>query len=197
MNNSIKQFNNSIQNIRDLTSTIERLDNITTNLVDLSDLYRSQIVLVISSLDHFIHEFVLEEMLEIYNGRRNATNSFNAFTVPISSFLHFRPTDSFIASHIRQKNSWLSFQDPDKIADAIRHISDKKIWEEVSPGFRLSAGDIKTKLKLVVDRRNKIAHEADIDPSFPDRKWPISITDVRETIDFIEKLANELYRKVK
>jgi hypothetical protein len=197
MNNSIKQFNNSIQNIRDLTSTIERLDNITTNLVDFSDLYRSQIVLVISSLDHFIHEFVLEEMLEIYNGRRNATNSFNAFTVPISSFLQFRPTDSFIASHIRQKNSWLSFQDPDKIADAIRHISDKKIWEEVSPEFRLNAGDIKTKLKLVVDRRNKIAHEADIDPSFPSRKWPISITDVRETIDFIEKLANELYRKVK
>lgn len=197
MNNSIKQFNSSIQNIRDLTSTIEQLDIITTNLVDLSDLYRSQIVLVISSLDHFIHEFVLEEMLEIYNGRRNTTNSFNTFTVPISSFLQIRPTDSFIASHIRQKNSWLSFQDPDKIADAIRYISDKKIWEEVSLGFRLNAGDIKTKLKLVVDRRNKIAHEADIDPSFPDRKWPISINDVRETTDFIEKLANELYRTVK
>ena len=197
MTNSINQFNTSVQSIKDLTSTVEHLDSLTTNLLDLSDLYRSQIVLIVSSLDHFIHEFVLDQMMEIYNGRRFPTNSFQNFQIPISSILNTRPSDSIVASHIRQKHSWLSFQDPDKIADAIRLISDKKLWEEVSPAFRLGAGDLKTKLKLIIDRRNKIAHEADIDPSFPGRKWPISITDVRETVDFIENLVNEIYAKIK
>lgn len=197
MSDSKTQFDSGITSIRDLTATIKQIDGLTTNLLDLSDLYRSQIVLVVSALDHFIHSFVLEEMLEIYSGRRSTTNSFNDYPIPISSVQTGRPSMSTIASHIRQKHSWLTFQDPIKIADALRLISDKKVWEEVAPHFRISAGDLKTKLKLIVDRRNKIAHEADMDPSFPGRKWPISEQIVTETVDFISELASEIYRKIR
>lgn len=197
MNDSLKHFKNRIQEIKDLTSTIDHIDGITTGALDISDLYRSQIVLTISSLDHFIHEFVLEEMLEIYNGRRTPSHGFNRFTIPISTINGSIPPDNIISSHIRQKHSWLSFQDPDKIADAIRLVSDLKLWEEVSPSFGLSAKDLKAQIKLIVDRRNKIAHEADLDPSNPGIKWPISSTDVRDIIDFIEKLVIKIYDKIK
>lgn len=72
-----------------------------------------------------------------------------------------------------------------------------KLWEEIAPRFSLNAGDLKAKLKLVVDRRNKIAHESDFDPSNPGVKWPISSSDVRDVIDFIEKLVLEIYAKIK
>lgn len=197
MANSITQFNRSLDGIVDLTSTIQQMDRLTTNIIDISDLYRSQIVLVVSSLDHFIHEFVLEEMIETYNGRRLPTLAFSKFPIPVSSVLTRRPTDSIIGSHIRQKHSWLSFQDPDKIADALKLISDKRVWEEVSPAFGLRAQDIKTKLKIIVDRRNKIAHESDLDPSFPGHKWPISLADVEDTTEFIKALGNEIFAVVK
>ena len=45
--------------------------------------------------------------------------------------------------------------------------------------------DIKNELTLIIDRRNKIAHEADIDPSFPGERWPIAAADVEVVIDFI------------
>jgi hypothetical protein len=197
MNISITQFNKTVGQIKDLTATIRQIDILTTNLIDLTDLYRSQVVLIVSSLDHFIHEFVLEEMLQIYNGRRTPTTSYNTFSIPVSSVEHGKPSDAYIASYIRQKHSWLSFQEPDKIADAIRLISTKKVWEQVSGHFHLTAGDLKSKLKLVVDRRNKIAHESDMDPSYPDRKWPIDIDIVNEIVDFIEQLVNEIYVKMK
>ncbi|QRX63859.1 hypothetical protein JS578_00920 [Dysgonomonadaceae bacterium zrk40] len=197
MNDSIIQFNNGISRIRDLNATIKQVDKLTTNLIDVSDLYRAQIVLVVSTLDHFIHSFVLEEMLEIFNARRDATNSFNEYPIPISIAQSGRPTSNTIASHIRQKHSWLTFHDPIKIADALRLISDKKVWEEVAPSFHISAGDLKIKLKLVVDRRNKIAHEADMDPSYPGRKWPIDGQMLSDTINFISELGKEIYIKIK
>lgn len=197
MNNSIIHFNRRIQEIKDLTSTIDQIDGMTTNALDISDLYRSQIVLTVSALDQFIHEFVLEEMMETYNGRRIPSSTFNRFPIPISTVQGTVPSNNVISSHIRQKHSWLSFQDPDKIADAIRLISDLKLWEELSPRFCLSAGDLKAKLKLIIDRRNKIAHESDLDPSNPGVKWPISTTTVRDVVDFIEKVTNEVYTKIK
>lgn len=197
MNSSVIHFNNRIQEIKDLTSTIDHIDGMTTTALDISDLYRSQIVLTVSALDHFIHEFVLEEMMETYNGRRIPAPAFNKFPIPISTVQGSVPSNNIISSHIRQKHSWLSFQDPDKIVDAIRLISDLKLWEEVAPSFSLSAGDTKAQLKLIVDRRNKIAHESDLDPSNPGVKWPISTTDVRNLIDFIEKVGNEIFNKIK
>lgn len=197
MNNSIIQFQNNILETKDLTSTIDQIDGMTMNVLDISDLYRSQIVSTISSLDHFIHEFVHEEMIEIHNGRRIVTPAFNRFPIPISILQASNPNDTIISSHIRQKHSWLSFQDPDKIAEAIRLISKKKIWEETAPTFSLSVADLKAKLRLIVDRRNKIAHESDMDPSYPGNKWPISSTDVREVIEFVEKLVQEIYDKIK
>lgn len=197
MSSSILHFKNRIQELKDLTSTIDQIDGMTTRALDITDLYRSQIVLAISSLDHFIHEFVLEEMIEIYNGTRAASSGYNRFSIPISTVQSSRPPDNIISSHIREKHSWLSFQDPDKIADAIRLISEKKLWEEVAPSFGLSPGDLKAKLKLVVDRRNKIAHESDLDPTNPGVKWSISSTDVRDVILFTEKLVTAIYDKIK
>jgi hypothetical protein len=43
------------------------------------------------------------------------------------------------------------------------------------------------------DRRNKIAHEADMDPSYPGARWPISETDVNKALDFIEQLCEAIH----
>ena len=197
MPKSIDQFKVSIKEIQDLKATLDSLGSLLTVAIDLSDFYRSLIVQTVSAFDFFIHEFVIEEMIEIYKGNRIATPHFNDYTIPISSTIGTIPSESFIQSHIRKKHSWLSFQDPDKVSEALRLISVKKVWEEVAATFGLTAGDLKTKLKLVVDRRNKIAHESDMNPSYPGTKWPISPSDVEDIIIFIDTLINDIYLKLK
>jgi hypothetical protein len=108
---------------------------------------------------------------------------------------------SWLENEIREQLSYKSFQQADKIADAIRHISDQRLWDvvaiEISQTTQItrSAKDIKQRLNLIVDRRNKIAHEADIDPTFGiGSRWSIDELLVGEAVDFIEMLVESIHR---
>lgn len=102
---------------------------------------------------------------------------------------------SWLESEIRERLGYLSFQQADKIADAIRYISDKKLWDEVASQMTKSAKDIKQQLNSIVDRRNKIAHEADIDPTFNiGSRWNIDEVIVGDAVDFIEMLVESIHQ---
>ncbi|QTL34935.1 HEPN domain-containing protein [Pseudoalteromonas viridis] len=196
MNNSISQFRENIHRARHLGGLYSALESLTTELIDSSDILRSQIVLSVSALDHYVHEVTVEGMLEVYKGNRQPTNSYLKYQVSTSSLMLAKTTmnmESIFEEEIRQKHSYLSFQYPDKVADAIRLFSGCKLWEEVGVILNLSARDTKDKLKLIVDRRNKIAHEADIDPSYPGMRWPITVNDANQATDFIEQLCESIH----
>jgi hypothetical protein len=53
--------------------------------------------------------------------------------------------------------------------------------------------ETRPELQLIVDRRNKIAHEADADPSFPGARWPLSTADVEGATKFIEELCEAIH----
>lgn len=53
--------------------------------------------------------------------------------------------------------------------------------------------DIKQQLSLIVDRRNKIAHEADIDPSYGiGNRWNINQILVNDAVNFLEQLVRAI-----
>jgi hypothetical protein len=104
--------------------------------------------------------------------------------------------DAHLETEIRARHSFLSFQQPDQIADAIRLFSPIELWKEVGQTLGEDPQDIKARLKLIVERRNKIAHEADIDPTFPDQRWPIRSQDTEDALGFIEKIGETIYKLV-
>lgn len=112
-----------------------------------------------------------------------------------SSILARLNNTSWLESEIRERLGYQSFQQADKIADAIRYISDKKLWDEVAIQMSRSAKDIKQQLNSIVDRRNKIAHEADIDPTFNiGSRWNIDEVLVGDAVDFIETLVESIHQ---
>jgi RiboL-PSP-HEPN len=111
-----------------------------------------------------------------------------------NSILNRLNNTSWLESEIRERLGYQSFQQADKIADAIRYISDKKLWDEVAIQMTKSSKDIKQQLNSIVDRRNKIAHEADIDPTFNiGNRWNIDELLVSDAVDFIEKLVESIH----
>ncbi|GAB4286850.1 MAG: hypothetical protein Fur0025_19740 [Oscillatoriaceae cyanobacterium] len=103
--------------------------------------------------------------------------------------------DSWLEAEIRERLGYQSFQQPEKIADAMRLISHKKLWDEVAIRLGMSAKDVKQQLNLIVDRRNKIAHEADIDPTFGiGSRWVINETLVIDAVDFIESVVENIHQ---
>jgi hypothetical protein len=71
------------------------------------------------------------------------------------------------------------------------------LWRGVAIRLGISEVIIKDQLRVIVERRNKIAHEADIDPSFPDARWPISLKDTLDSIAFIEQVGQAIFDEVK
>jgi hypothetical protein len=111
-----------------------------------------------------------------------------------SSVLNRLNNTSWLEDEIRERLGYQSFQQPDKIADAIRLICDKKLWNEVAARLGRDAKDIKQQLSAIVDRRNKIAHEADIDPTFGiGNRWNIDEVLVNDAVDFIEQVVESIH----
>ena len=199
MHKAIQQFRSNIERVRSLGGLYISLARLTTPVVDATDILRAQIVLTVSALDHYVHEITRLGMIEVFDGLRPPTNAFRRFQVTIDAAMLGLGTtgdSSWFAQEIREKHSFLAFQYPDRIADAIRLFSPCELWPSVASKFGLSVQDVKIRLKLIVERRNKIAHEADLDPSYPGTCWPISHSDAEKAAKFIERLCEHIHSLV-
>ena len=199
MNSALEQFKSNIERTRIVFGIHDTLKTQTTGVLDISDILRSALVMAVSALDQYIHEIVRLGILEIHRSERNITIPSSKFNVSLGSVRQclINPSDiSWLDNEIRERHSWQSFEHPDKIADAIRLISDISLWETVASDLGYDADYIKQRIKLIVDRRNKIAHEADIDPSFPNTRWPIDDQMVIETVTFIEQVVLSIHKAI-
>lgn len=195
MQGAIDQFRANMARVRNLGAIYKALKAQTTKVIDLSDILRAEFVLAVSALDQYVHELVKTGMLEVYNGKRAQTQAFLRFHISLESALQgvASPTSShWLENEIRIRHRWQSFQQADKIADAIRLITDISLWQEVARRVGKMPQDVKQQLDLIVDRRNKIAHEADIDPTYPGSRWPIDEVLTDNAVDFIEQIAETI-----
>lgn len=195
MHKAIQSTRENISRVRYLGGLHKALLSLTTSAVDSSDILRAQIVLSVSALDYYIHEITVIGMIEVLEGKRTPTSAFSKYRVSMDSVQGkgFVSGSGWFESDVRERHSFLSFQQPDKIADAIRLFSDVKLWQAVGVKMSMPDSDVKAQLRLIVDRRNKIAHEADIDPSYPGARWSINEKDVERSIHFIEQVCESIH----
>lgn len=184
-------FQQNIGYARDLAGTAVALASHVTAAINTDDLLRASLVHGVSALDHFVHEEVRSRMLLIQLGQIPKAKAFAKFRVSVDSVNQASTSSntSWLEAEVREQHSHLSFQSPDKIADALRLVTDISLWSAVADQLSVKADDLKRHLKLIVDRRNKIAHEADTDPTPPRTRYAIDATMVQESLDFIEQIT--------
>lgn len=204
----LRVFESQIERARDLAGTAASLEQSVTVALDLSDLYRAAYVQAISALDTFVHAEVRARMLAIFAAGGPFTSAFERFRVSLSSvnlalLAHGNPATAlnWLDAEIQEQHSYLSFQQPDKVADAIRLVSSANLWEDVAThlgqgpvGGETGARVIKRRLSLAVDRRNTIVHESDLDPTPPgDSLYPMPRAHAEATISFVESVVHAIY----
>ncbi len=161
--------------------------------LDSTDILRSSVVMIMSSLDLLIHSLYLNEV------RHRLSNGIQikSLVIPFNSLV-LGPAEAAAAidSHISNNHSYKSFIAPDKISEVICHFIDNP-FVVISQKLGLPEKDVKIKLKELVRWRNRIAHEADINPELGGIElWPIFESDVRTAIDFIERLGEIIVEAV-
>ena len=169
------------------------------------ELLRAEWVARLSALDLYVHELIAQLMLAIFEGQRLLTPAYLKFRISNESLDRIRaagtPAEASATFdlEVREQLAHVTFQDPEKIADGVRLCSQVELWNEVA--LQLGATEatkiknartLKKSLSLVVDRRNKIAHEGDLQPTYLREPWPISRSDV----DFVKSLVEQISRAI-
>lgn len=193
MNGALARFDANLDRVRLLGALHASLSSSTTAAIDASDLLRAQFVLAVSALDTYVHEVVLIGMRQIHLGARPSTPAYRNFRVSLEAFARAAPASSAWLEHeIRSQHSWKSFQSPEKVTEALRLITPNPIWAPLAEALRRDEQSLKRELTLIVDRRNKIAHEADADPVAPGTRWPIDPALTNDAIEFLSRLVHAL-----
>lgn len=198
MKNAIKVFNALISQGTISSGLFQHFETQKVPL-DFSDLLRWQWVLSVSALDRYIHDIVRIGMIEAFEGRRSQTSKFKTFRIDMKEFTNISgspiPSIEFEKEIVRQ-HSFLAFQFPDKIADALAYIWDESNkWDVISSNMEtnITASDLKVKIKNIVVRRNQIVHEGDcFSAIIPLQQQPISLNDAEDVTKFIADLVHAI-----
>lgn len=78
----ISDFNNSLCSINERIKIYLKIDKSDKKLKE--DMLRSEIVMLISAVDFYIHEIVKEGIIQIFNKERSATKEYRYFTITLN-----------------------------------------------------------------------------------------------------------------
>jgi len=198
MSNALDIFKKNIDSINSLGSIYMYFENNKVKALDFSEILRAEYVLLVSAFDHFIHEVVKEGMLKIFEGSKSANKNFDNFSITLKtlnlilSAEHQHEKKAILDGEIKKITAKDSYQSPSSVEKALNLIDINNIWSIVSPHMGISPKDIKDQLALIVNRRNKIAHEADFD-TLIGAKNPIDRLLVDEVKTFLTKLVYSVH----
>jgi len=197
MNQVYRSFKKIIQDTKTLGATYDYLNNVIKPPYEYSDLLRWQWAQALSALDKFVHDVVRIGMIEIYRGIRNTTPKYESFTLPLNILSEMKINNHreilIFEKYILLSNDYKSFQEPDKISDALSFIwNENHKWKCIADFLSKEEKTIKTFLKNAVLRRNQIVHQGDYNGFSVDRQ-EIFAEDTNEVIIFVEDLGKAIF----
>lgn len=179
-------FKNGCQRARSLKSIFDYLTTHSPAALNCDDVLRSSLVLAVSSFDLLLHDIFRQEVVSRLGTRKSVSTlriPFDALIAPDTN------RHSLVDEAIREENSYKSFVAPNKLAECLSKLIERP-WEKIADSMGTPQAQVKNQLRLIVDLRNRIAHEADVNPRYGGVSlWPIYGNDVDQAIKFLESLG--------
>lgn len=197
-NDAIATFEHAIQRAQQMVTLFDALTALRPGDAANDDALRSSYIQAVSSFDFFAHELAI---IEAKHRFQNAVATRNiSLPMEVMTITDVEERFSAAESQVRQANSYKAFVDPGKLAELLACYCTKpwdKICEKLNDGVaeddQRTVGQLKGRLKPIWKRRNQIAHEADVDPTFAGvGLWPIDKVDTDLTITFMLEVGLQL-----
>jgi hypothetical protein len=169
--------------------------------MNYDDLLRAHFVYSVSAFDKLIHDIIKIGMLEIFSNKRPATPKYLSEGISLEiynkiSVATIPPKEFYFEAEVTKKLSFMSFQDPNKVADGLSLIwGEPHKWQIISASMRLDLSIAKTTLKTISARRNQIVHEADIDIA-TGKKYSIEKNETEDVSNFILNCGTAIFDNV-
>ncbi len=188
---------------RNLTTAGSHLQQLGVALFEVTDVYRAAWVQAVAALDHWVRQEIQERMLRLVTKPDTAKpDRYQKFQLPLGAIedIHAGKLSlrDALDAELRLAFGHKTFQDPSDIRQGFGHVADvADLWNRVAKVISERAGTkgsytgnaVQQRLREIVSRRNKIAHEYDEDPANPPQKRDIGAADTMRTIEMIDQVA--------
>lgn len=200
MFNALRLFEKNITESSQLVALFEYTNEHLPNM-NFDDLLRAHFVHAVSAFDKLLHDIIKIGMLEIFQERRQTTPKY--LSEGISLEIHNKiskatipPKEYYFESEVTKKLSYMSFQDPNKIADGLSLIwIEPHKWQVIANDMGVEMSKARTTLKTISTRRNQIVHEADINMA-TGKKYSIEKDETVNVANFILSCGTSIYNSV-
>lgn len=195
-------FRANIEYARRMVTAGRNLAAFQSPVLDIGDFYRAAWVQAVSALDHWLHEELYRRVAELASkDDPHMPHQLTRFELPLSKVEEIRRGTATLAGavseHVKAKWSNAALQNPRKISEALRLVTEEDVWGKSAVQLNewhhgrtsMTGQDLKARYSLITDRRNKIAHEADLLDGDLENRRPISDAEVTDAIDWIERIA--------
>ena len=188
-------FKRHIEDIRRVNHIYDHLvHQVNLPSADLCDLLRIQLVNAVSAFDWLMHEYIHAGIMKQLMGDVPMTRKVKVFSIDADTYSQLATLDAIekyktLSVRVSSVLRTMSFQSPEKIKDGLSHIwEEPHKWQLLSHECGLSEKDLTDKVKLYVERRNQIVHEADVDFYSGNRRVLDAVV-VKDGIDLFFNLA--------
>lgn len=161
------------------------------------DLYRAAWNQVVSAMDHWLHDELIDRAVRLANDTGNArTASMNNLKIPFEMFERARNVAAHVVfrEFLEKEFQRRSFHNAADISDGMKlvcHLTADQIWSAVGRAHGMTGQQAKERHNDVIKRRNDISHRADRDAH--GQRQPMTDGDVVTAMDWIDSLVHELH----
>jgi hypothetical protein len=205
-----KDYFEEVWHRADLFATLHAyVTNNVAAVVQPDELLRAEWAMRVSALDLYIHEMVSQNLVKIFQGTRPVCPGYSKLQISSDTLMRIHAngpgltSDTAFDLEIRTRLARVTYQFPDDIADGIRMVSPIELWSEIArhhgaaaAAVKIEAGILRGELTQIVNRRNKIVHEGDLQPNIPRIPWPITREDVDHVKTTIERVVDGIEAKM-
>lgn len=202
MNSAFRSFEKEIDSASELSALFEFADKQIVVPTSFGDLLRAQIVYSMGAFDRLMHDLVRIGMVQTFLGTRTPSPKYLSFQISLQAQRDIAtasvpPREHYFEQAVFNSIKHLSFQDPDKVAEALSMIwiEDHK-WQRLAAEMGILTHTAKTTLRTIAGRRNSIVHESDIDPITSAKRRIVPI-DATQATRFVHSCGSAVFTLVK
>lgn len=195
-------FKANIEYARRMVLAGQSLAPFQSQVLDIGDFYRAAWVQAVSALDHWLHEELYRRVAELAGeDDPHLPHQLTKFELPLIKVEEVRRGVTTLAEavseHVKAKWGNASLQNPRKISEALKLVTEQDVWSKAATQLNewhhgrtsLTAQSLKKRYTAITERRNKIAHEADLLDGDLEHRRPISDAEAADAINWVERIA--------
>lgn len=190
----LKQFNNSIEVVRQKDEIIQFLSAHGQSTLEIR---QSQIILLMSALDLYIHDIVKYCIIQKFNGNQTKTKQYKELLIPMQSVelaIQNPESSDWLDEVITNINQYKSFTSYGQIKNQLEAVGlkSKKFNELVlKTESDFGVSDLIEKLRSL---RNRLAHQDQ--QSITSLESELTEEKINQYIDFIYQLVQDIHQTI-